>query len=118
MRAVRLQELEELAAKLLATARKLPAGPDRYNALQQIGRFRAQIAAMKGSDEVEAMAESDRNFWTPEEDNRLRTLIEADRPIAFVAADLKRSVNAVRRRAYGLGISLKRVKLRLKVKSK
>jgi len=64
------------------------------------------------------MAESDRNFWTPEEDNRLRTLLEAGRPIAFVAADLKRSESAVKARAYGLRISLKRVKLRLKAKRK
>jgi hypothetical protein len=39
----RLQELEELAAKLLATARKLPPGPSRHNALQLIGRFRVQL---------------------------------------------------------------------------
>jgi hypothetical protein len=39
----RLQDLEELAAKLLATARKLPPGPSRHNALQLIGRFRVQL---------------------------------------------------------------------------
>jgi hypothetical protein len=39
----RLQELEKLAAKLLATARKLPPGPNRHNALQLIGRFRVQL---------------------------------------------------------------------------
>jgi len=41
MRATKLQELEEMAAKLLATARKLPPGPDRRNILQEIGRFRS-----------------------------------------------------------------------------
>jgi hypothetical protein len=50
MRAARLQELEEIAAKLLATARKLPAGPDRDKVLQEIGRFHAQIAALHGPD--------------------------------------------------------------------
>jgi hypothetical protein len=35
-----------MAAKLLATARKLPPGPDRHNILQEIGRFRAQIVAL------------------------------------------------------------------------
>jgi hypothetical protein len=64
--------------------------------------------------EIAAMAENDRNVWTPEEDNRLRTLLEAGSPIPFVAADLKRSEPAVRRRAYGLRISLKRLKLKLK----
>jgi hypothetical protein len=37
MRAQRLQELEEMAAELLATARKLPPGPNRHNALLLIG---------------------------------------------------------------------------------
>jgi hypothetical protein len=49
MRAARLQELEEMAAKLLATARELPPGQDHHNALREIGRFRAQIAALKAS---------------------------------------------------------------------
>ena len=35
----RLQKLEEMAAKLLATARKLAPGPNRHNALQLIARF-------------------------------------------------------------------------------
>jgi hypothetical protein len=47
-RAARLLELEEIGAKLLATARKLPPGADRHNILQEIGRFRAQIAALQG----------------------------------------------------------------------
>jgi hypothetical protein len=47
MRAARLQELGEIAAKLLATAGKLPPGQDRYNALREIGRFRARIATME-----------------------------------------------------------------------
>ena len=50
MRATRLQELKEMAAKLLATARELPSGQDRHNALREIGRFRVQIAALQGAD--------------------------------------------------------------------
>jgi hypothetical protein len=50
MRAARLQELEEMAAKLLATARDLPSGQDRHNALREIGRFRARIAALEATD--------------------------------------------------------------------
>jgi len=64
------------------------------------------------------MAQNDRNIWTPEEDNRLRTLLEAGRPTAFAAAELKRSVTAIKGRAYVLRISLKRVTLRLKAKGK
>jgi hypothetical protein len=47
MRAARLEELEQMAAKLLATARKLPPCPERHEILQEIGRIRAQIDALK-----------------------------------------------------------------------
>ena len=47
MRAARLKELEEMAAKLLETARKLPRGQDRHNALHEIGKFRARITALQ-----------------------------------------------------------------------
>ena len=46
-------------------ARELPPGPDRDNALQLIGRFRVQIATLQ---------------------SRLRTLLEAGRPITSLAA--------------------------------
>jgi hypothetical protein len=49
MREARLQELQEMAAKLLATARELPPGQDHHNALREIGRFRAQILLWKAS---------------------------------------------------------------------
>jgi hypothetical protein len=39
MRAERLNELKEMAAKLLETARGLPPGQDRDNALREIARF-------------------------------------------------------------------------------
>jgi hypothetical protein len=42
--------LEEIAAKLLATARELPPGQEHHNALREIGRFRAQIAALQSAD--------------------------------------------------------------------
>jgi hypothetical protein len=50
MTEARLQELREMAAKLLATARELPPGQDRHNALREVGKFRARIAALKGAD--------------------------------------------------------------------
>jgi hypothetical protein len=49
-KAARLQELEEMAAKLQATARNLSLEPDRRNMLQEIGKFRAQITALQNSD--------------------------------------------------------------------
>ena len=45
-----MQDLEAMAAKLLETARKLPSGQDRHNALQEIGRFRARITALQRLD--------------------------------------------------------------------
>jgi hypothetical protein len=38
-----------MAAKLQATARKLPHGPDRRDLLQEIGRFRVQIIALQSA---------------------------------------------------------------------
>ena len=55
-----------------------------------------------------------RTFWTPEEDNRLRMLLGAGKPIEIVASELKRSAKAVKARAYILRISLKRIKLKPK----
>jgi hypothetical protein len=49
LRATRLQEPEEMAANLLAIARKLPRGPDRSKILQEIGRFRSQIVSLQGA---------------------------------------------------------------------
>ncbi len=54
MRAARLKELEEMAAKLLETARKLPSEQDRHNALQEIEGFRARITALQ----LKGMAQS------------------------------------------------------------
>jgi len=41
-----MQDLEAMAAKLLETARKLPAGPIRRDILKEIGKFRARIYAL------------------------------------------------------------------------
>jgi hypothetical protein len=61
MRAARLQELQEMAEKLLATARELPPGQEHHNALREIGRFRVQIVALQGTDlrPVPAQAEGE-----------------------------------------------------------
>jgi hypothetical protein len=47
MRTARLQELEEMGTKLQATARNLPPGQDRHDALREIVRFRARIVALQ-----------------------------------------------------------------------
>jgi hypothetical protein len=50
MSAKRLQELEEMGTRLQATARALPEGPDRSDALREIDGFRVQIAALHRVD--------------------------------------------------------------------
>ena len=50
MTAERLNELKEMAAKLLETARELPPGQDRDNPLQEIARFRARIIGLQRQD--------------------------------------------------------------------
>jgi hypothetical protein len=52
MREARLQDLEEMAAALLVTARQLPPGQQRDDALLEIGSFHAQIAALKNAEKA------------------------------------------------------------------
>jgi hypothetical protein len=52
MTASRMRQLEEMAAKLSATARNLPLGQDRQNAFQEIARFRDKITALKKNAEL------------------------------------------------------------------
>jgi hypothetical protein len=39
-----MRDLEEMAEKLLESARKLPPGPDRHEFLKELGLFRVRIA--------------------------------------------------------------------------
>jgi hypothetical protein len=54
--------------------------------------------------------------WTPEEDERLRTLLEAGTSLFLVAAKLRRTLAATRGRASIIGVSVKQEKSGLKVK--
>jgi hypothetical protein len=56
--------------------------------------------------------------WTPDEDARLKSMIEANTSARLIAAKLKRSVNAVKARAQVLNISMKRVRVGLRAKGK
>jgi hypothetical protein len=47
MRAARLQELEEMALRLLALARKLARGQQRHDVVREIGRFRVDRCSEK-----------------------------------------------------------------------
>ena len=54
--------------------------------------------------------------WTAEDDDRLKSLIEANLSIDLIAAKMKRTTQGVKYRAHALGISTKRVWVGLKVK--
>jgi hypothetical protein len=56
--------------------------------------------------------------WTPEDDVRLKSLIEASVSIDLIAAKMKRTNQAVKWRANALGMSTKRVWIGLKTKGK
>jgi hypothetical protein len=47
--------------------------------------------------------------WTAEDDDRLKSLIEASVSIHLIAANMKRTTQGVKSRAHALGISIKRV---------
>jgi hypothetical protein len=53
--------------------------------------------------------------WTAEDDDRLKSLIEAGVSMDLIAAKMKRTTQGVRHRAGELRISTKRVWVRLKV---
>ena len=55
-----------------------------------------------------ALPKNTNNVWTPEEDKRLKSLIESSFPMHSIAAALQRSASAVKGRAHRLGISIKR----------
>jgi hypothetical protein len=63
MKTATLQELHELAAKLLATARKLPPGQDRHNALREVGKFRLKITNLQRHYVREAEAGKNDRTW-------------------------------------------------------
>jgi hypothetical protein len=62
--------------------------------------------------------ENSNNKWSPEEDARLKSLIEANTSIHLIAAKLKRSVPAIRSRASILNTLMKRVRVGLKATGK
>jgi hypothetical protein len=45
-----LVDLEEMAARFLEAARKLPSGEIHHGILKEVGRFRARIAALHKSE--------------------------------------------------------------------
>lgn len=59
-----------------------------------------------------------RRDWTSEEDAALREAIVSGRPIKFIATEFKRTANAVKSRAYVLGLTIARTGHRRRSSSK
>ena len=72
-------------------------------------RFMAQLATKKINNA---------KAWTSDEDERLRKLVISNAPAFDIAADLGRTVTAVRARAQALRISLGSSRFRVKAKGK
>jgi hypothetical protein len=74
------------------------------------GRDRAQ------GEEVKPAPRQKGRIWTAEDDDRLKSLIEANLSIDLIAAKMKRTIQGVKYRASTLGISTKRVWVGLRAK--
>jgi hypothetical protein len=62
------------------------------------------------------MVEIHNRPWTPQEDDLFRRLAEENVGAETIAEELKRSVAALRARAYAIGLPLKWFKLKVKEK--
>jgi|SRR5581483_7199785 len=58
-----MDELHTMLAKLLETARKLPPGPDRHEALKEIGLMRRRLDAMVERSVVAASSTPKSSKW-------------------------------------------------------
>jgi hypothetical protein len=82
---------------------------DSVVSLAEHPRFMAQLATKKINNA---------KAWTSDEDERLRKLIISNAPAFDIAADLGRTLSAVRSRAQALRISLGSSRFRMKAKGK
>jgi hypothetical protein len=64
------------------------------------------------------MLEKRATRWTPNEDDLFRRMAEANIRPELIAAELNRSVHAIKARAYTIGLPLKWFKRRATVKTK
>jgi len=75
-----LQELEDMATRLLATVRQIQPGQERHEVLEQIGKIRLEIAALQPLDSPPARRGSKGEGETTDPlqvDNRLRAILSS-----------------------------------------
>jgi hypothetical protein len=75
-------------------------------------------ARAEGEGEMKSAPGSKFRAWTAEDDDRLKTLIEASVSMDLIAGEMKRTTQGVKSRAHALGISTKRVWIGPKAKGK
>jgi hypothetical protein len=71
---------------------------------------------MRETQKLEEMAATRNNRWTPSEDDAFRKMAEANIRPELIAAELNRSVHAIKARAYAIGLPLKWFKPKAKAK--
>ncbi len=101
--------------------RRLPP-PQSTEVLLQINRISVRSRgashppASRARAEGEEMKTAVESRWTPHEDDRFRTMVEANIGPELIAAKLNRTVHALKARAYTIGLPLKWFKLKAKGK--
>jgi hypothetical protein len=73
---------------------------------------------MRETQKLEEMAATRNNRWTPSEDDAFRKMAQANIRRELIAAELNRSVHAIKARAYAIGLPLKWFKVKPKAKGK
>jgi hypothetical protein len=71
---------------------------------------------MRETQKLEEMTAARNNRWSPSEDDAFRKMAEANIRPELIAAELNRSVHALKARAYAIGLPLKWFKLKVKGK--
>ena len=97
--------------ELQPVERALPRLPGAWNAARQ------RYAGPRSNLEI-ALAASNSNRWTKEEEERLRQLVLANMPPFDIAVSLGRTVSAINAKSHALGLTIARAGIRRRGLSK
>jgi hypothetical protein len=78
----------------------------------------SRLVSLSYPGETDAKKINNAKAWTSDEDKRLRELVISNASVFDIAADLGRTVKAVRARAHALRIALGRSRFRVKANAK
>jgi hypothetical protein len=82
------------------------------------GKLTSRLVSLSYPGETDGKKINNAKAWTSDEDERLRELVISNASVFDIAADLGRTVVAVRARAHALRISLGHSRFRVNAKSK